>query len=627
MCGIVGVLSSVPTPSGVVEAMRDRLAHRGPDAAGLWRGSNGRVCLGHRRLAVIDPTPGSDQPMASLDGRYRITFNGEIYNYRALRAELEAEGVVFRTLSDTEVLIECWRRWGAASLARLSGMFAFALWDDQERTLVCARDRVGEKPFHYAELDGALLFASELKAFSAWPGFSRPVDPIAVADFLTFGFILDPRTIWSGVHKLPAAHWLRVHLPVDGPPRVGTPERYWDLTFSPDESVRDWTGPIREALTEAAAEMAVSDVPIGTFLSGGVDSSAVTAALSRAGHEVRSFTIGFDDVGFDERPFARMVAERYHTAHRELLVAPPDMGAMQAAVLAQYDEPFGDYSALPTYALCREARREITVALSGDGGDEVFAGYSRYQRVASRARAEQLFAAPLVQLGARTAARVVRGRGSLRTLRTLGQYAAAPAAMFTDMLTLGLGRPALRALARGPLAEGLAQYDPEESIAALMRHAPPREVGLVNTMRYLDMRTTLTAGILTKVDRASMAVALEVRPVFLHHRLMTLAGRIPTRHLAGPGRAKHALKRALEPWLPREVLYRDKMGFALPLGPWFERGVSGIAQATGDQARLAEFVDPGAIDRMRHEHLAKEADHKATLYNLAFLDQWLAQWT
>lgn len=624
MCGIVGVLSSTPTESELVVAMRDRLAHRGPDAAGLWRGSNGRVCLGHRRLAIIDPAPGSDQPMASLDGRFRITFNGEIYNYRALRTELESEGVVFRTRSDTEVLIECWRRWGAASLTRLSGMFAFALWDEEERTLICARDRVGEKPFHYVELDGALLFASELKAFAAWPRFSRPIDPIAVADFLTFGFILDPRTIWSGVHKLPAGHWMQVHLPLDGPPRVGAPRCYWDLSFSPDESVRDWTGPIRDALTAAADEMAVSDVPIGTFLSGGVDSSAVTAALSRAGHEVRSFTIGFDDAGYDERRYARLVAERYHTAHRERVVAPDDMIAMGAAVMAQYDEPFGDYSALPTYALCHEARREITVALSGDGGDEVFGGYSRYQRVAARARAEALFTPPLARLGARTVARMARGQSTRRTLR---QYAGAPAAMFTDMLTLGLDRPSLRALAHGALAEGLAHYDPEESIAALMRQAPPSEVGLVNTMRYLDLHTTLTAGILTKVDRASMAVALEVRPVFLHHGLMTLASRIPTRHLAGPGRAKHALKRALEPWLPREVLYRPKMGFALPLGPWLRLEGEGAAPAVPSVERIADLVDPAEVERMRREHRTHEADHKATLYNLSFLDQWLTRWT
>ena len=624
MCGIVGVLGRQPVPPGVVEAMRDRLRHRGPDHGGLWQNADGAVCLGNRRLAIIDLDPEANQPLASADGRFVITFNGEIYNYRALRAELERSGVRFRTASDTEVLVEAWRRWGEECLQRLSGMFAFAIWDELRRELICARDRAGEKPFHYALVDGAFIFGSELKALVAWPGFQRRLHGPALVDFLSFGFVADPKTIWEDCFKLPPAHWMRVRLPPGGSPSPSAPVRYWDFTFAPDRSVADWGEPIRAALRSAADEMAVADVPLGTFLSGGVDSSAVTAALSRTGHSVRSFTIGFDEKGYDERPWARRVADQYRTEHHERVIVADDVDAVLDTLLWHYDEPFADYSYLPTFYLCREARRSITVALSGDGGDEVFGGYRRYQRIGARTALERIFPQRALQLTARAAARFLPGPGPRRTCR---QYAANPTEMYTDMLTLGLSVPALSAVARGPLADALRHYRPEDTVATLLRQAPPKEVGLVNAMRYLDLKLTLAGDILVKVDRASMAVSLEVRPVFLHRELLALAGRIPPPGLVGPNRAKQALKSALEGWLPSELLHRRKMGFAMPLPAWLRGPGAARLVAAGRGGALADLVDPALFHRLEIEHVAGSADHTATLHNLGFLAQWLVKWT
>ena len=370
MCGIVGAVARERVDRALVERMRDRLVHRGPDAEGLWASPDGRVCLGHRRLSIVDLSPDANQPFASGDGRFWIVLNGEIYNFRRLRDQLEREGVGFRTRSDTEVLVEAYRRFGADCLDRLSGMFAFAIWDAEEQVLFCARDRAGEKPFYYTTVGGAFVFASELKALLPWPGFRHELDHTAVADYLTFGFVPDPKSIWAGTSKLPPGHSLTVRLGADGP-TVGEPEQWWDLELQPDAAEASWDDTILHALEAAAGEMSFADVPVGTFLSGGVDSSSVTAALSKAGCNVRTFTIGFEEDGYDERPFAREVAELYRTSHTERTVVPEDVGALfRDTILWHYDEPFNDFSYLPTYALCREARRTVTVALTGDGGDD-----------------------------------------------------------------------------------------------------------------------------------------------------------------------------------------------------------------------------------------------------------------
>ena len=621
MCGIVGAVSASPVDRGLIERMRDRLAHRGPDAEGLWATEDGRVCLGHRRLSIVDLSADANQPFVSSDGRFVLAHNGEIYNFRALRAELEGIGVSFRTRSDTEVLVEAYRQWGSDCLSRLSGMFAFAIWDTDRGRLFCARDRAGEKPFHSAVVDGTFVFASELKSLVMWPGFRRDVDYTAVVDFFSFGFVADPKTIWVGARKLPPAHYLTVDLGESGP-SVAEPAAYWDLEFEPDRSIDDWGPVIRSTLEAAAGEMSFADVPVGTFLSGGVDSSAVTAALSRAGRSVETFTVGFAEQEYDERLWARQVVERYGTHHTERIVQADDVGSVfDETILWHYDEPFNDYSYLPTYYVCREARKAITVALSGDGGDETFGGYPKYTRLARRAALERALTAPVAQFAAAGARTILRD-GDLRA--RLGHYDQSAPDLLLGMLTTGLGRETLRAAARGPLAETLRDYDPMGAVAPLLAKAPPERVGLVNAMRYLDLKLTLASGILTKVDRASMAVSLEVRPVFLHRDMLELAGRVPPERLADRADAKKALKTAFTPWLPRDLLHRPKMGFAMPLGSWLRDGTA-LAPTTAD-GPLGDVIDVDYVRRARDAHRAG-ANRTAEVHSFLFLDRWLEKWS
>jgi asparagine synthase (glutamine-hydrolysing) len=624
MCGIAGVVSSASVEPAVVARMRDALAHRGPDHAGLWRSADGRVCLGHRRLAIIDLDERSNQPMLSHDGRFVITFNGEIYNYQSVRRQLEEDGARFHTDSDTEVLIEAYRVWGTDALDRLSGMFAFAIWDGQTRRLFCARDRAGEKPFYYARLGDTFLFGSEIKALLEWPGVPRRVDYEALIDYLTLGFVADPKSIWRDVRKLPPAHAMLVDC-AGGTPSVSVPQRYWTLTFAPGArpaSPED----TRQTLLRAAREMAVADVPLGAFLSGGVDSSTVTAALSLTGHDVRTFTIGFDETAYDERPWARQVAERYHTRHVERTVDASDVVSVLDRLTWHYDEPFNDYSCFPTYYLCREARQSITVALSGDGADEVFAGYRKYQRLARRAELGRLFPVPAARAAAAVARRALPEGHFWR--RTLVQYGLPASQMLADMLCNGFTVPLLREVARGPLAEALRHYDPYRLVEQLLVDAPPDVVGPVNAMRHLDFALTLPGDMLVKVDRASMAVALEVRPLFLHREVMELAAALPPAALVNRHAAKLALKTAVRPWLPDALLDRRKQGFALPLPEWLG-GDSAIAAETGGgpaAGPLADLLDVTRIAALRDAHTAGAGNFTSIVHGSFMLNRWFTRW-
>ncbi len=616
MCGIAGVIAKEPVDPARVVRMRDQLAHRGPDHAGLWSNTSGQVCLGHRRLAIVDLTPEANQPLISSDGRYVITFNGEIYNYRELRATLKAEGVEFRTQSDTEVLLEAFRRWGHSSLERLSGMFAFAIWDTRERKLFCARDRAGEKPFYYAALDRAFLFGSEIKALTAWPEFPRKLHLPAVIDYLSMGFIPDPKSIWEGCAKLPPGHYLWVSVEPDGRPVVGTPTAYWDWTFAPDTGERNWGELIRENLAAAAQEMLVADVPAGTFLSGGVDSSGVTAALSRGGQTVKTFTVGFEEAAFDERPYAAIVSQHCRTEHTARTVVASDVAQVWEKLMWHYDEPFNDYSYLPTYYVCREARRTITVALSGDGSDEVFGGYSKYKRLALRDQVNQWIPGPLLTATARTAAGWLPA--SHRLQKNLAGYQLDTTGALASTLSTVFPDGAVRAAARGALAAELGHYQHRDAIEAVIAKAPPQQVGLLNAMRYLDLKMTLAGDMLVKVDRASMAVALEVRPVFLHHRILELAARLPADQLADRHQAKKALKSALRPWLPDSILYRPKMGFATPLNKWMKGELRELFEDRRPGA-LEELVDVKALEQVAQQ----EQGAALQQHSLFFLRNWL----
>lgn len=623
MCGIIGVLSNRPVEPRHAVAMRDSLVHRGPDDQGLWLAPDAQVCLGFRRLAIVDLRPDANQPFVSGDGRYVIVFNGEIYNFKQLRLELEAEGIRFRTRSDTEVLLESFRRWRQDCVRHFSGMFAFAVWDTVERRLFCGRDRVGEKPFYYAQLGRDFLFASETKALLAWPDLRRRIHMPAVVDFLSLGFVADPKCVWEDCRKLAPGHTMWVDLAPGDRPRVHEPRQYWDLQFAPDASVTDWGPEILDTLQAAAREMSFADVPVGAFLSGGVDSSSVVAALSRSGSTVNSFTIGFDDAEYDERPSAREVARMYGTNHQERVVVADDVDAAIDRLVWHFDEPFNDYSYLPTFYVCKTAREAITVALSGDGGDELFAGYPKYRRFALGDELTRVLPRPVK----RTIGWAASGLPAGSQLRgKVLQHTTGVADMIADAFTLGFGHDALRGIARGELAACLAEYSPADLVRSLLRSAPPGEVGLVNAMRYLDLKLTLAGDILVKVDRASMAVSLEVRPVFLHRDVLALAARIPPRILATRHEAKRALKAAVRPWLPDSIVSRPKMGFAMPLKNWFgDDGVS-LAQPVAGPRLTDEWIDGDALNGLLAVHRRGGANHASRIHALSFLRRWDARW-
>jgi asparagine synthase (glutamine-hydrolysing) len=624
MCGIVGVVSMVPVDRRLVERMRDRLAHRGPDHAGLWASDDDRICLGHRRLAIVDLSPAANQPFTSRDGRFVVTYNGEIYNFRGLWDELQRLGSRFDTRSDTEVLVEAFRHWGERCVERLSGMFAFAIWDRLEQRLYCARDRAGEKPFYYAVEEGAFIFASEVKALVLWPGFRRKIHYPALVDYLTLGYVADPKSIWEGCRKLPPAHRMWVEVRPDGPPLAREPSAYWDLQFDPDYSVSDWRPRILDTLTHATREMSFADVPVGSFLSGGVDSSSVTTALSKAGCRVTAFTVGFEETDYDERPWARQVAELNGVPHVERVVVPEDVSAVINRLMWHYDEPFNDYSYLPTFYLCREARKVITVALSGDGGDELFAGYLKYRRLALRQAVERVV--PRALTGLLAAGGMALSSTASRLHQTLSQYRASPRDMLQEMLITICPLSTLRAAARGPLAQALREYGPRDVVMPLLRKAPLEKVGLVNAMRYLDLKLTLAGDILVKVDRASMAVSLEVRPVYLHPDMLTLAGRIPAPLLADRQETKKALKSALRCWLPDSILERRKMGFAMPLGRWVRGDLSQLFRQSTRRSFIDDVLDERLLRHISGVDTAAGDGTTAIAHSLFFLDRWLATW-
>jgi asparagine synthase (glutamine-hydrolysing) len=623
MCGIVGAISGGPIDEAVLARMRDNLAHRGPDHSASWLSPDGKAGLGHRRLAVIDPLPEANQPFISHDGRFVLVYNGEIYNYRELRKELEAHGISFRTRSDCEVLLEAVRLWGERALPRLSGMFAFAMWDQVERSLFCARDRTGEKPFYWATLGNTFLFASEPKAFLPWPAFERRIHYPALLDFLAYGFVPDPKCIWDSCAKLRPGHWMTVRTSADGTPRVLESHAWWDWEFKPEPGERSWTARVLGTLTEAAREMAVADVPLGIFLSGGVDSSSVVAAAARGGQRIKTFTIGFNDPGCDERRWAQAVADRYGTEHHVRVVEPDDVDAALHRLMWHFDEPFSDHSFLPTYYLAAETRRHVTVALSGDGADEAFAGYRRYSRTMRRVGVRRFLPDRLLARVARSADRHLSPSNRIRRLSAKYGYDAE--SMLTGIFTMGLTTPALEAHARGPLAAALQHYDPREVIQCLIRRAPPDRVGLVNTLRYIDLKHTLAGDILVKVDRACMAVALEVRPVYLHRDMLGLAAAIPSELLAGRAHTKEALKVAVGEWLPAGNIRRRKQGLIAPFDRWL-RESNGASWTRSAGSVLAELIDPSVLPDVAHHPREKIAPRSAAADKLLLLDHWLARW-
>ncbi len=623
MCGIAGVFHHVtpkPVDPARIGAMIAAMPHRGPDGEGVWTAPG--VGFGHRRLSIID-LEGSPQPMS--DGHLTVTYNGEIYNFAELRAELTALGARFFSHGDTEVLLHGWRAWGPAMLDRLNGMFAFALHDAGARTLFLARDRVGVKPLHYAELaDGSIAFASELKGLLAHPLLRREPDLTAVEDYLGLGYVPDDACIVAGVRKLPAGHFLLVER---GRP-VPEPRRWWDLDFSNRATgSADALGEeLLDRMRAAVRSRMVADVPLGAFLSGGVDSSAVVALMAEADRRaVLTCTIGFDEAGHDERAHAQVVADRFRTDHRTRVVSPDDFALIDTLTHA-FDEPFADASALATYQVSALARESVTVALSGDGADEAMAGYRRHRFHAGEERMRgllpervrgKLFGAlgrhyPKVDW----APRPLRAKSTLLALAGSGEEGYARA--------VGVTPPELRERLFSPGARrALGGHRAEDRYIATMRAAPAR-TGL-DRAQYADIKHWLPGDILTKVDRTSMAVSLEAREPLLDYRLLEFCATLaPALRLRG-GQGKWLMKRSLERHLPRDILYRPKMGFVTPVSSWFRAQLADTAAGLARSRPLADtgWFDLPTLATLAADHRAGRAEHGRTLWQFLMLERSL----
>ncbi len=626
MCGIAGIYHlSTPKPVDPlrVERMCDAIAHRGPDGFGVWTAPG--VALGHRRLSIID-IAGSPQPMASSDGRVMLVFNGEIYNFRELRSQLAAHGAQFHTDGDSEVILAAWQRWGRDCVQHLHGMFAFAIYDLADRTLFLARDRFGVKPLFYAQLsDGSLAFASELKALCAHPLLRREVDPLAVEDYLAWGYVPDTRSILKGVHKLAAGHSLLLRHGADIP----RPAQWWDISFAERHKgkAQDLEAELLHHLREAVTSRMVADVPLGAFLSGGVDSSSVVALMAEAsGRPVQTCSIGFDVKGLDESGYAQAIAERFGTDHRSRIVSPDDFEAADA-IAAMFDEPFADASALPTWRVSQLARETVTVALSGDGADEAFAGYRRQRFQWNEDKARGLLP-PAVRgplfgaLGsiwpkADWAPRPLRAKSTFQSLAQSSEEGYARALSVTP--------PELREALYSPDFLALrGDYRAEQPLVALMNDAPARS-GL-DKAQYADLKFWLPGDILTKVDRASMAVSLEAREPLLDHRLIEFAAGLPENMRIKGVQGKWLMKQAMRRYLPEDVLFRPKQGFVTPIAQWFRGPLAGAAREIATSTVLARtgWFDSARIRSIAEAHIVGHSDHSRLLWQLLMLDKSLS---
>lgn len=627
MCGITGIFDLEGRREfdrDLVTRMNDSQTHRGPDEAGLHLEPG--VALGHRRLSIIDLSTGQ-QPLFNEDGSVVVVFNGEIYNFQKLVPELQALGHIFRTHSDTEVIVHAWEAWGEACVDRFRGMFAFALWDRNQAKFFVARDRFGVKPLYYAFLDsGELVFGSELKSLMQHPGLPRQIDPLAVEDYFAYGYVPEPRTIFKGVHKLPPGFVMTARC---GQPRP-LPKQYWDMPFAPVG-----IGSLEEAEEELVARLRdsirlrmIADVPLGAFLSGGVDSSAVVAMMAGQSREpVNTCSIAFTDPSYNEAKFAKMVADRYHTRHFVDTVDSDDFSLVD--VLANvYDEPYADSSALPTYRVCQLARRHVKVALSGDGGDENFAGYRRYRwfRYEEHMRSFlPLFLRRPVfgTLGslypkADWAPKVLRAKTTFEALaRDAVEGYFHGVSLLSDMQRTRLFSDRFKRELQGYRA-----------VEVLRRHAAasPTDDPL-SLVQYLDMKTYLVGDILTKVDRASMAHALEVREPLLDHELMGWVSGLPADMKLHGAVGKFLFKKAMEPYLPNDVLYRKKMGFSVPLDSWFRGPLKEkIRQAVlGERLLGTGMFDRAYLQELLDHHQAGRRDYSVALWTLLMFDAFLGQ--
>jgi asparagine synthase (glutamine-hydrolysing) len=620
MCGIAGKLlfdRDARVDPGTLAAMAGAIAHRGPDDEGTW--TDGAIGLASRRLAVIDLSPRGHMPMASLDGTRHIVYNGEIYNFQALRASLERDGHRFRSDSDTEVILELYARDGIDAIAQLRGMFALALWDAPRRRLVLARDRLGKKPLFYCRTERMVVFGSEPKALLQDPEVPSEADPEALALFLGLGYVPGPWSAFRGLRKLPPAH---VAVIEDG---TLTERQYWTLQYRPKrrESEEVLVEELRARLREAVRLRLISDVPVGALLSGGVDSSAVVATMCQEfSGQVKTFCIGFDEARYDERAHAEAVARHLGTAHRTLVVRP-DAAAVLDRLVWHYNEPFADSSAVPSMAVSELARSEVTVALNGDGGDEAFIGYERYLALAAASRLDRLPAG--VRRGLAAAGEwLPTGQPksfSHRLRRFLDALPRTPAGRWSQWTGV-FDREARAGLMTTAFAAAAGAGDAETLVARLFAASGTDD--LVETAVRADVMLYLPDDLLVKMDIASMAHSLEVRSPLLDQEIVEFAASLPVEFKLRGRTLKYLLKRAMEGVLPPQILTRGKMGFGVPIDRWFRHELRELAYDTLLDSRAASrgLLRPEAVRRYLDEHVAGRAHHHHRLWALLMLELW-----
>ncbi len=625
MCGIAGIFDI----QGKCEIGQESLArmnqaqfHRGPDEGGLH--TEPGVGLGHRRLSIIDLSSGH-QPLFNEDGSVVVVFNGEIYNFVDLIPELQALGHIFRTRCDTEVIVHAWEQWGEACVERFRGMFAFALWDRNQEMLFLARDRMGVKPLYYGfAQDGMLIFGSELKALTAYPACKREIDPCAIEEYFAYGYVAEPRTIYKDAYKLPPGHTLTVKRGK----YLQQPCEYWDVPFQPIARISEQEAQeeLLRLLRESIKIRLVSEVPLGAFLSGGVDSSAVVAMMAELSNDpVNTCSISFGDPAFNESAYAAQVATRYQTNHRVEQVDTDDFDLIDKLATI-YDEPYADSSAIPTYRVCELARKTVTVALSGDGGDENFAGYRRYRWHMNEERMRGLLPAPLRRslfgmLGnfypkADWAPKIFRAKATLEGMArdTVEGYFHTIALMNNEMRERLFSDSLKRALQGYRAVDVLHRHDAKSG-----RRDP------LSRVQYLDIKTYLAGDILTKVDRASMAHGLEVREPLLDHKLVEWASRLPATYKQNANEGKFILKRAMEPYLPTDILYRKKMGFAVPLANWFRGPLKEKVRSSvlGPVLTQTGYFNTDYLHELVDQHQSGLRDYSTALWALLMFESFL----
>ena len=625
MCGIVALFDGRgrrDIDRGLVERMNESQHHRGPDEGGVHLEPG--IALGHRRLSIIDLSTGQ-QPLYNEDRSVAVVFNGEIYNFRELVPELQALGHVFRTKSDTEVIVHAWEAWGADCVRRFRGMFAFALWDSNLQTLFLARDRLGVKPLFYSQLaDGMWIIGSELKSLLVHPGLQREIDPLAIEEYFGYGYIPDPRTIFRNVFKLPPA----CTLTIERGKRAPVPREYWDVPFKPGPPIteQEASEELIRRLQESVQIRLISEVPLGAFLSGGVDSSAVVAMMAGLSPDpVSTCSISFGDAAFNESVYAQAVASRYATRHYVEEVDPDDFSLVDR-LAALYDEPYADSSAMPTYRVCELARKRVTVALSGDGGDENFGGYRRYRWHLNEERVRSLLPLQVRRpvfglLGqiypkADWAPRVLRAKSTFQALarNSLEAYFHSVSIMHDGMREQLFTDRFRREL------QGYA------AVEVLRRHGAraPSDHPL-SLIQYLDLKTYLVGDINTKVDRASMAHSLEVREPLMDHPLVEWLSGLPPEMKLRNGEGKWLLKKALAPYLPDDILYRPKMGFSVPLIHWFRGPLRQTVRSAVLGPVLADtgWFNATYLRRLVDDHQSGRRDYSAPLWTLLMFESFL----